>query len=165
MNLPAFDVFVTIDFLGMTVGAPAGSTTLAGSVGASDVSLIFTFTVDPETPSSPNAFETLSLFNFGSVPESAFGTLPGSGVDVVDASLSLSRVGFDAPGLLPGETSDPFFVSYAGDPTGTEISFELLDGGFILGQVQIVPEPATALLLASGLLVFAGRRRRVARST
>jgi hypothetical protein len=128
------------------------------------VSLIFTIEVDPSTPTGSSAtFENLNLFTSGSAVVSALGTLPGPGVDAIDANLSFERVSFDPTGLEPGEISDPFFISYAADPTGTEISFELLDGAAILGQVQVVPEPATAMLLASGLVLVAVRRRRAVR--
>ena len=64
-----------------------------------------------------------------------------------------------------GQTSDPFYITYASLGAGDTITFtgyrHLIFGSFGSAQATIVPEPSAAILVGLGIagLAFAGRRR------
>lgn len=91
-----------------------------------------------------------------------FASAPGAIVDTVDLPLSFTYLNFPptnnyaglfignvvAPGTPPSDLSGHYRVS----PTG--------QGFPIPGPVELLPEPASGLLLASGMLAFAAKVRR-----
>jgi len=78
---------------------------------------------------------------------------------------------YDALSLKDGASlADPFVVSFVwlgSDVPGSQF-FEVYDPDFntiVSGETAPVPEPATLLLVGSGLLCLAGLRKRVKKST
>jgi len=154
-----------IDFVGMVTGTPAGGIVLDGSVGPTDVTFIFTATVDADSD-----IGLATTYIFRSPPSapfpvfSAVGTIPGGDVDVTDGFVGASSatVHYDSPNELdPGETSDAFFVSFSSISVGDELGMEYVI--LPLGTVTVVPEPQVAalLLLGTGALGWRVGRRLV----
>lgn len=173
---------VTITMTGSAVGSGFGETVLSGAIGASDISLLFTVTV-----SGPGALEggvlpdlQIGILDpdggcFGFACATSAGRIdPAGGADpVLSASVQAANLGADFffnPDVGPNSTSQEFFVSF--NPTtpfaldGSEsVAFMVaIDSGVpfnIVPAPLLVPEPATALLLACGLLSLgAGARSR-----
>ena len=143
-----------VDFLGMATGLPAGGSVLDGSVGASDVSLLFDVSV-----SSDSDFFLVDIVLIAFDPTvTAVGSLPGAGIGF-SGTVSPTVADFVfLEQLDPGEATNPFFVSFSGLAPGDLLQFETVFG--LLDSVTVVPEPATASLLGLGVAVLAARRRR-----
>lgn len=103
------------------------------------------------TPPSSFSIDTSSVaWQWGSADQVAF--------------YWLSEAGDGAPlAVLQAGTAYDAFRFFASAPASPFAAFTAPDGGTILtGETVVVPEPATASLLALGLVVLAARRRGVA---
>jgi hypothetical protein len=152
-----------IDFVGMVTGAPAGGVVLGGSVGAGDVTLMFTATIDSD---SALGMASTNIFPFpvlaSSPVFSAVGTIPDGGADVSlqFADSDSAIILYDDPGdfeLNPGQTSDTFFLSFSSISVGDQLGFEYVV--LPLGTLTVVPEPGALGLLALGACALAGWMR------
>ena len=144
---PTFSFAGSIDFVAAAAGVPSGGSVLAGAVSPTDLSLLFTITMDPGS----DAITNLSLINFTDAAV-GIGSVAGPGVDIASGTLNFPDVAFVGAGVAAGQTSDPIFVSYGSVTDGAEISFELFGALVALGQVTVVPEPSMALLLGTAML-------------
>jgi len=140
-----------IDFVGMVTGTPGGGIVLDGSVGAGDITLIFTATIDADSDFGL-ATTYISRFPNLSPVFSGVGTIPGAGVDVTNGFVgsSSATVHYDSPNELdPGETSDAFFISFSSISIGDQLNLEYVI--LPLGTVTVVPEPQLTVLLLLGV--------------
>lgn len=113
---PAQEVTIlsgTIEVIGYETGIPAGAT-VAGSIGPNDLTIVFRVSVDPQWQLSITAL-TPKITPFTAL--TGVGSLPGPDEDV--------EPGPSFPDNLdPGETSDPFFLSFSALSPGDTIAFE-----------------------------------------
>lgn len=103
----------TVDFLGAQTGVPAGGVVLDGAPQPTDVTLVFTISLDPSSsPTLPLLSLDVTPFHTPSATTylpTGDGTIAGAGVDVTSSGII---GGFSlASGVGPGQTSDPFFIS------------------------------------------------------
>jgi hypothetical protein len=151
----------SFDFVGMVTGTPGGGIVLDGSVGAGDVTLIFTATIDA---ASDIGLATTNIFRSPTSASSpvftAVGTIPGAGVDVNIGTVvsTTAIIHYDSPNELdPGETSDAFFLSFSSISVGDQLGLEYVV--LPLGTLTVVPEPGTLGILALGLAALGWRAR------
>lgn len=150
-----------------TTGLPMGGTVLDGAVGSSDVTLVFQISLT--LGGIPDLSVNFNVATPIAPTVTAVGTIAGSGLDIVAGTTAppggdgLPGGGFTFDGNLgAGQTSDLLFVSYTSSPVDAIMSFQALGGFVALNQgATIVPEPCTALLVASGLGLLSTLRRRV----
>jgi hypothetical protein len=147
----------------MVTGTPAGGIVLDGSVGAGDVTLILTLAIDSD---SDFGLPIVSMFRPPSASSpvfSAVGTIPGPGDDVgatFSPATGNAQFIFDDPNQVdPGETSDPFFVSFSTISVGDQLNLEYVI--LPLGTMTVVPEPGTLGLVVLGLAALCWRARRL----
>jgi hypothetical protein len=154
-----------IDFVNVVTGTPAGGTVLAGSVGATDVTFIFTTSIDVD---SDQGMTSTTIFRTPASASSPVftgaGTIAGGGVDVGSAFVGSSSATLlhDNPVLQPGETTDAWFVSFSSISVGDQLGFEFVV--LPLGTATVVPEPHAAVLVLLGLGALAWRVRRTLRT-
>lgn len=166
-----------ITLVSVETGLPAGGTVLAGSVGATDITLVFQIMVDEGEVFSVGIgiFDTA---NSAGVPSTGAGWIPDDpdwvdisgvsgtpGTRVFTFDNDADGEGNDNSRLSPGETSDLLFVSYSSLVfDGTQfVNFMIIDGGpdpFV--SVPLVPGPASLVVLGLGGLAIGRRRRRTA---
>jgi hypothetical protein len=154
----------SIDFVAMVTGTPIGGVVLAGSVAPTDVTFVFTITLDADAA-------TDVLFSTVVYPEppiaaspvfAAVGTIPAPGPDIVDAVVSAGVAYWNyAPLPSPGETVDPFFLSFSSVSAGDQ--FKMEEVVLPLGMFTVVPEPGTLGILAISFVVLAWRARSFSR--
>jgi hypothetical protein len=157
----------TITLVGSVTGVPSGGTVLAGSVGASDISLVFQVTVTSGNVESLG----IGASGIGGPPflsSTGAGWIPGSDVDItsVTGTAGTRIFDFDSDGELDlGQTSDWFFVSYASLPEDGTRQVNFMVNGSTGSDIPIsavleAPEPGVLGLLAlgSGALGLAVRR-------
>jgi PEP-CTERM motif len=119
---------------------------------------------------SPSQSATLSWTISGLTPAASYALVfYGANTDV-DRSMDMTIDGYGAVGAVVtsnGSQPDPLYVqtvvaSAAGVISGTAAANPGFEGDWAGFQIvsAMVPEPSTALLLASGLAVFAAGRRR-----
>ena len=148
------------DFVGTVTGTPGGGIVLDGSVGAGDITLIFTATIDADSDFGL-ATTYISRFPNLSPVFSGVGTIPGAGVDVTNGFVgsSSATVHYDSPNELdPGETSDAFFLSFSSISIGDQLNLEYVI--LPLGTVTVVPEPQLTVLLLLGMGALGWRVRK-----
>jgi hypothetical protein len=172
-------VLGTIALQGVSTGIPIGAAALEGVPGAADTSFAFRITLAP-TARELGGLRVAATSPAGPTPRNPTGggVLPGSGVAIggvgrISAGPAGMLVFVFAPGpgpfegLGPGQTSAPFFVSFADLEAGDLLQFgipSLLRVDFL--STEVVPEPASAALLFGGLagLVAVLRRGAVRRA-
>ena len=134
--------------------------------------------------SSPATIETLGIFDYtGSISDligntggvAAFtdlgtGTLYGSGSASTDATIGTMSIAFNAGGLSDMNAAIGGYFAVGGAPTSLSGSYnEFLFGSSMGAPLTLfelefstmpAPEPATMLLLGSGLIGLAGLRRK-----
>jgi len=152
----------SIDFVGMVTGVPTGGIVLAGSTAATDVTFVFTITLDadalPDSLFSTNVGQ--EPFGAGSPVFSAIGTIPGTGPDIVDAFVDADGATWLYDPLpLPGETADPFFLSFSSIAVGDQ--FRMEEVVLTLGTFTVVPEPGMMGLFALGVGALGWRLARL----
>jgi hypothetical protein len=160
----------SITLVGTATGVPSGGTVLAGSVGVSDVTLIFQATV------TSGALESLGVgaTGIGGPPflsSTGAGRIAGPDVDVtgVTGTAGTRIFDFDGDGELDaGQTSDYFFVSWASLPDDETRQVNFMVNGstgsdFTVSAVITAPEPEVLGLLGLGLGGLALWRRRSSR--
>jgi hypothetical protein len=148
----------SITLVGTATGIPSGGTVLAGTVGVSDVTLIFQATV------TSGALESLGVgaSGIGGPPflsSTGAGRIAGPDVDVTSVTGTAGTRIFDFDGdgeLDAGQTSDYFFISYASLPDDETRQVNFMVNGstgsdFTVSAVITAPEPQVFGLLALGL--------------
>lgn len=157
----------SIDFIGQVTGTPAGAVGVFGTIGPTNITLIFQLTVTSGGVDSIGVGITL-------VSSTAGGWIGTSSDGLVDISLvngtAATRIfnfGATAEGVNPnvnsGETSNYFFISYASITPPKTINFMVSpsDGSSdVTVSATIVPEPASVMLLGAGLAGLVIRARK-----
>jgi hypothetical protein len=138
---------------------------LGGSVGAGDVTLMFTATIDADSVfGMGSTYIFRSPISASSPVFSAVGTIPGAGADVslpFGVGSENNTIFYDELGdseLGPGETSDTFFLSFSSISVGDQLGLEYVV--LPLGTVTVVPEPGVLGLFALGLGALGARSAR-----
>jgi hypothetical protein len=157
----------SITLVGTATGVPAGGTVLAGTVGLTDITLIFQATV------TSGAVESLGVGASGIsgppfLSSTGAGWISGSDVDITSVTGTAGTRIFDFDGdgeLDAGQTSDYFFVSYASLPDDETRQVNFMVNGSTgsdipLSAVITAPEPHVFGLLGLGLGGLALWRRR-----
>ena len=158
----------TITLVGTATGVPVGGTVVAGTVGATDISLIFQVTVTAGSVESLGV-GVLDTSPFGGVSSTGAGRIAGPDTDVttVTGTAGTRIFDFDADGQLDvGQTSDLFFISYASlqDDETQVVNFMVNGetGTDFTVSATLVPEPALLACLGLGLGILLLSRRRSA---
>jgi len=159
--------------LGLVMGAPAGATTLAGTVDPLAPTVLFRVERGLEIGLRENSLAEV-LVDANSAPVAA-GWLPGSGVDAASASvgsLDSWRIQFD-PFVAPGDQSDVLFASFESLDVGDPLWFSVPvcsepdprsggNGIFCAARLLpavVTPEPSTGLLVLLGLCALGAAMR------
>jgi hypothetical protein len=162
---PIVESSASIELVAALSGIPSGGTVLRGSVDPGDTTLVLRADITAlgsdalvlaiQPIASPGSF----------LPLTGVGWVPGDGVDI-DAESGSPNVAFFLPAgsnVDEGESYDLVFISYASPLAGDE-SLELVAGiqrvPEVVGHATIVPEPARALLLGTGIALLGRLRRR-----
>src|SRR5574338_622595 len=146
-------------------GVPTGGSVLLGSVDPTDTTLVFRADVTAGT-SAALWFGIEPIASPGSWTSMAgAGWIPGSGVDITSAGSNVpGSVGFlTGSGVNAGQSYDLIFISYDAAPAqdgSLEVATGITLAPNALGTATIVPEPASAALLALGIGGLAALRRR-----
>lgn len=148
-------------FLGMQLGLPDGGVAGFGSVGPTDVTFLFAFSVDAD---SDFAAQVAGITPAPGQSWTAAGYVPGPGAEphsVLDFQPQF--VGFGI-GVLPGQSTSVLFVSAPAVALGAEyaVSLGYSSATAASGTVSVVPEPGSALLVSAGLVALAQCVRRSA---
>jgi hypothetical protein len=159
----------TLELIDVVTGAPAGSGSFQiGIVSPTSTTLVFRVTGATGSPEPGAGLRLVVRDDFGvAVPFAAMGVIEGP-----DANFAILGTSPVPPVEADFITGDPIAGSVF-DPIFLAFDLPLVtDGGWTLGatwdvgpgggSAQIVPEPASGLLLALGLGTLAPRRPRVA---
>jgi len=159
----------SIDFIGQVTGTPAGAVGVVGTIGATNITLIFQLTVTSGGVDSIGVGITL-------VNSTAGGWIGTNADGLVDISLvngtaatriyNFTGAGELNPNVNAGETSNYFFISYASITPPKTINFMVSpsDGSpDVTVSATIVPEPASVMLLGAGLAGLVIRARKKAK--
>ena len=146
----------TIEFLGSSVGLPAGGIQLGGSTDAQDVLLSF----QVSDLIGGNELKKLTVA-VDTQASTGVGFVNGSGKDFKAATASGGGWTL-SPNRFKEGTSDIFFLSFASSLNGADLSFdmEFKEGTANVSAMILSPEPSTALLLLLGLVGLTAARRR-----
>ena len=151
-------------FLGDAIGLPAGAVVLDGGTGAGDVSLVFELELAPQSAPTIGPYVAWIVRGTDFVIPTALGWIPGSEPDALaDLSFATGTIqGLEFASLQPGQTSDAFFASFAEVRAGDVVNFtytQLIGSPPSGAQLIVIPEPASAALVAAGLLLLLAHRR------
>lgn len=152
----------SVDFVGMVTGVPSGGVVVSGSTAATDVTFVFTITLDSDSLALILTQVGRETSGSASPVFSAIGEIPGAGSDI-------SPIAFGADGgewmwdqgLGQGQTTDPFFLSFSSIAVGDQFRMRMTQGAD-LAIFTVVPEPGMLGLFAVSLVALAwqGRLRR-----
>lgn len=135
-----------LHLVGVATGLPVGGVIHFGSVGSDDTTLLFqaSFTASASDLTFVGPIFFTTSFGGG-------GTIPGPNFDVTVLSPSFGVAQIQE--VIPARvTTDIFFLSLSPFQIGDGVSVRLQSPGRLVASgFTIVPEPSTALLLATGL--------------
>jgi hypothetical protein len=171
----AGELDATLEFVEVRNGAPAGGQLLEGAIGPGDSTVVFRLRLGPESTSLAE-LPIVALLGpppTTYLPFAGAGWIPGPDRDVEGVTRDAEPFGgdravvaFDTP-LVAGNQSDLFFVAWGELAEGNRVGMSITRIVFstptaqyavrVFVGGQVVPEPATAALLALGLAVLRAR--------
>jgi hypothetical protein len=162
LGVNALGVDGEVTLLSVETGAPTGGIVSLGIASPTDTTLVLGGSLDPGSAPGNGLF--LSVRDAGGtvIPFTAAGWIPGAGTDITIVGASGGVVSFVPTVLSGGTVIDAVFLSFA-SPVPEDGSL-FLHASFVSsassdGVGVLVPEPATASLLALGLVGIAAMRR------
>jgi hypothetical protein len=147
--------------LAVFTGMPTGGVLLAGSVAATDVTVVFDLELDAGAAQS-GGFFVVTHPDAPTISWTGMGWIPGPDLDLTGAGIGSYATFGPAAFLAPGQSTDIMFVSTAVLPVFADFEFVIVgasDGEEAVGFATVIPEPTTGLLLLAGIAALALRAR------